>query len=142
MDLVYIRNSIDNYAKYFQNLSSTRPFNGLCRKYLTENSVQINSGRLFSDIAEVEVRFDFFAPIKQVDIKTFSYSTESNALSAVERWDSRLRRIKKKGHELKSLAIYNDEVLNWPDERIEILKYEFNQIVGWSKRDSIPKLLI
>jgi hypothetical protein len=142
MDLIYIRNSIDNYAKYSQSLSTTRPFNGNCRRFFDDNSIKIDSGRVFTKISENDIRFDFFAPRKHFDIKTFSYSTQSNALNSAERWDSRLKRIKEKKGILKTIAIYNDDVLEWPRERIEILDLEFNHSIAWSKRHKITKILI
>lgn len=66
--------------------------------------ITLRSGRTFENISEVKVSFDFYALDNAVDIKTFSYVNDASALSAVETWDSRLRRIKSSNGDLKTLA--------------------------------------
>ena len=141
MDLIFIRTSIDTYAAYFQTVSTKRPFNTKFRSYLKKEGIFLMGGRSFKHLSEIEFRFDFFEPIKTIDIKTFSYVNESNALNAVEVWDSRLRRIKLSNGDSKKLAVYDDEIINWPEERIKILNLQFNNSIPWSSKKEILELL-
>jgi len=141
MDLIFIRNSIDSYAAYFQTASTKRPFNTKFRSYVKKEGILLGGGRSFKNLSEIEFRFDFFEPTKTIDIKTFSYVNEPNALNAVEVWDSRLRRIKLSNGDSTKLAVYDDEIINWPEERIKILNLQFNNSIPWSSKNEILEFL-
>lgn len=142
MDLVFIRNSIDTYAAHFQSVSTKRPFNSKFRSYAKKEGIVLEGGRSFKHLSEIEFRFDFFEPIKTIDIKTFSYINESNALNAAEVWDSRLSRIKLSNGETTKLAVYDDEIINWPEERIKILDLQFSNSFPWSSKKEIFEFLV
>jgi len=141
MDLIFIRSSIDTYATYFQTASIKRPFNTKFRSYAKKEGILLGVGRSFKPLSEIEFRFDFFEPAKTVDIKTFSYINESNALNAVEVWDSRLRRIELINGDSTKLAVYDDEIIEWPEERIKLLNLQFNHSFPWSSKKEILEFL-
>lgn len=141
MDFIFIRTSIDTYAAYFQTTSTKRPFNSKFRSYVKKEGISLEGGKSFENLSEIEFRFDFFEPKKTIDIKTFSNVNESTALNAVEVWDSRLRRIKLSNGDSTKLAVYDDEIINWPKERVEILNLQFTKSIPWSSKKEILEFL-